>query len=124
MRVVDSSGWIEYFTDGPNAEAYSPHVAADDVVTPTIVLYEVYKVLRREASEEHALRAAAHLQSTQVVDLDGALALEAAEVSIEHRLAMADAIVYATARRYNADLYTGDADLAGLHGVTYLALPP
>jgi len=124
MRVIDSSAWIEFFTDGPNAEAYAPHIEASDVVTPSIVVYEVYRILRREAPEEQALRAVAHLQTTIVAELDVALALEAAEVGLEHGLAMADAIVYATARSHEAELLTSDADLAHLPGVTYFPKLP
>jgi toxin FitB len=123
MRLIDSSGWIAYFTDGPCAEDYAAHVGADDVITPTIVIYEVYKIIRRGASEEQALVVAAHLEATTVIDLDPDLALEAAELSLEHGLAMADAVVYATACRYGAELFTSDADLAGLPGVTYVAKP-
>lgn len=120
MRVIDSSGWIDYFTDGPSAETYAPHVEASDVLTPTVVLYEVYKVIRGRWSEQQAITAAAHMQRTTVVDLSPAVALHAAEVSLEHRLAMADAIVYASARSHQAELYTSDADLADLPGVTYI----
>jgi predicted nucleic acid-binding protein len=120
VTVIDSSGWIEFFTDGPQAEHYAPYVMGEGIITPTIVLYEVYKIIRREATEEQALMAAAHLQAKTVVALDETLALEAAEASLEHGLAMADAIVFATARRYDAELATGDADLGELPGVTFL----
>ena len=120
MRVIDSSGWIEYFTNGPVADFYEPHITAPDILTPSIVLYEVYKLIRREGTEEQALIAAAQLQNTTIVELDASLALEAAEISLTHHLAMADAIVYATALRFEAELFTSDTDLKALPGVTYI----
>jgi predicted nucleic acid-binding protein len=119
--LVDSSGWIEFFTEGPNARRYGRYLEkASDLVTPSIVLYEVYKLIKRERTEEEALLAAAQIQKTRVVPLSDSLALAAADVSLERRLAMADAIVYATAQAEGAELVTGDRDLRGLPGVTYL----
>jgi len=89
-------------------------------VTPTIAVYEVYKVLKRDVSEEDALQAVAQMLRTNVVPLGPTLALEAADTSLEHSLAMADAIIYATARAHAAELVTTDADLADLPGVTFL----
>jgi predicted nucleic acid-binding protein len=123
VRVIDSSGWIEYFTGGPLADSYGDLLQLDEVFTPTIVVYEVYKIIRREYSEQAAMIAVAKLRATQLVELDESLALTAAEVSLEHGLAMADAIVYATALREDAELVTSDADLAGLENVIYLPKP-
>ena len=121
MTLIDSSGWIEFFIDGSLAGAYARHLKhLQDIVTPSIVLYEVYKTVKRERGEEAALAAAAQMGKTQVVPLTDALALTAADVSLAHRLAMADAIVYATALAEGAHLITSDADLASLPGVTYL----
>ena len=90
-------------------------------MTPSIVLYEVYKVLKRDESEEDALRAAAQILKTNVVPLTETLALEAADLSLEHRLAMADAIVYATGRSQRAEIVTADADLGRLPGVVFFS---
>jgi predicted nucleic acid-binding protein len=121
MILVDSSGWIEFFTDGTNAREYGSYLEKTaSVVTPTVVLYEVYKLVKRERTEEEALLAAAQMQKTRVVPMSDSLALAAADVSLEFRLAMADSIVYATARSENAELLTSDADLRGLPGVTFL----
>jgi len=119
--LVDSSGWIEFYTAGTNAGRYGRYLRDPSaVVTPTVVLYEVYKLVKRERTEEEALLAAAQMQKTRVVPLSESLALAAADVSLEFRLAMADAIVYATARAEGAELVTGDADLRRLPGVTYV----
>lgn len=121
MTLVDSSGWIEFFIDGPLASTYAQHLKRlPDVVTPAIVLYEVYKTVKRERGEDAALAAAAQMGKTRVVPLTDTLALTAADVSLAHHLAMADAIVYATAMTEGARLVTSDADLAELPGVTYL----
>lgn len=93
----------------------------DEILTPTIVLYEVYKVLKRDASEENALQAVAQMLRTNVVPLGETLALEAADASLERALAMADAIVYTTARSQGAELVTTDSDLEGLPGVVFLS---
>ena len=124
MNLVDSSGWLEYFTDGPLANAYAHHLKAlDQVLTPTVVLYEVYKVIKRERTEEEALAAVAQIGKTRLVPLSDTIALTAADVSLAYRVAMADAIVYATSLTEKAKLVTSDADLASLPGVTYLKKP-
>ena len=121
MILVDSSGWIDFFTDGGNAGNYSSYLEElSQVVTPTIVLYEVYKLVKRERTEEEALLAAAQIQKTRIVPLSDSLALAAADVSLEFRLAMADSIVYATALAEDAELVTSDSDLRNLPGVTFL----
>lgn len=121
MILVDSCGWLEVFTDGPAADAYAGLLSRpEELLVPTVVLYEVYKFLARTAGEETALRCSGFLQQARVVPLDAPLALEAADVSTKHRLAMADAVVYATALRHRAELATSDADLEGLPGVRFI----
>lgn len=122
MKVLlDSSGWIEFFTGGPLAERYAPYlISRYQLITPTIVLYEVYKKIKRERGEETALLFAGRLNATQVVQLTESIALLAADVSLLHGLAMADAIVYATAQDQGAEVVTGDADLKDLPGVVYI----
>ena len=106
--------------DGPLAGIYAQHLKhPNDVLTPTIVLYEVYKVVKRRRSEEEALTAAAQMGKTQLVPLNDTVALTAADASLTYQLAMADAIVYATALTHKAKLVTSDADLASLPGVVY-----
>lgn len=122
MKVVlDSSGWIEFFTDGPRADRYAAYFTPKyELITPTIVLYEVYKKIKRERGEETALLTAGRLNATQIVHLTESIAFLAADVSLQHGLAMADAIVYATAKDQDAEVVTGDADLKDLSGVVYI----
>ncbi len=80
MKLVDSSGWLEFFTDGPLAEQYAPHlVDLPQVITPTIVVYEVYKRIKRERSEEAALVAAAQLKKTRIILLTETIAIKAVD---------------------------------------------
>ncbi|MBI3318271.1 MAG: type II toxin-antitoxin system VapC family toxin [Candidatus Omnitrophica bacterium] len=121
MKLIDSSGWLEFFTDGPLAQTYASYLKnPHEIVTPSVVLYEVYKVIKRLRTEEEALAAAAQIGKTRLVPLDDQVALTAADVSLTHRLAMADSIIYATALMLGATLVTSDGDLAELPGVTYL----
>lgn len=121
MIVIDSSGWIEFFTDGSLADEYASRLRKlAAVVTPVIVIYEVYKRLKRALSEDDAVTAISAMQRSQVVAIDQEIALTAADLSLEHGLAMADALVLATARKFNAELVTSDRDFEQVIGVTYL----
>jgi len=122
MNVVDSSAWLEFFADGPNAAAFAkPIEATRSLIVPTLSLFEVFKRVSKQRSEDEALRAIAIMEQGRVVDLDRATALEAARLAIEHRIAMADSVMLATAQRHRATLWTQDADFEGLPGVKYLA---
>ncbi len=124
MIVVDSSGWLEFLTDGPLGDEYAKRLRQPSaVVTPTIILYEVYKHAKRLRGEEGGLEAVAAMQKTVVVPLNDDLALVAADLSIEHKLPMADAIILATARMFEAEVITSDADFELVAGVTYLPKP-
>lgn len=123
MISVDSYGWVERFTDGPKATAYNKIIDGarpSDLVTSVVVLYEVYKKVKKTKGEETALEAVAALGQTKVVPVDQTLSLEAADYSLEHGLHFADSLVYATARQLSAPLYTSDEDLKGLKGVTFV----
>lgn len=121
MNVVDSSGWLEYFADGPGAGFFASAVEdTGALVVPVIALYEVFKRMLAQRGERDALRAAAQMRQGRVVDLDAATALDAARLSLAHRLAMADSLILATARRFNAVLWTQDADFEGMEGVRYV----
>jgi predicted nucleic acid-binding protein len=120
---VDSYGWVERFTNGPKAPGYNRVIEgarSEELVTSVVVLYEVYKKIKRIKGEEIALEAVAVLSQTKIVTIDQTLSLEAADYSLEHGLHMGDALVYATARQYSAELYTSDEDLKGLAGVTFV----
>jgi predicted nucleic acid-binding protein len=122
--VIDSSGWIEFFTDGPLADDYARRLRnLSSIVTPVVVIYEVYKRLKRELSEDDGIVAVSAMQRTQVVPLDQETALSAADLSLEHGLAMADAMVLATALKFHAELVTSDRDFEHIPGVTYLPKP-
>jgi predicted nucleic acid-binding protein len=123
--VIDSSGWVEFFTDGALADEYAKRLRdLPAVVTPVIVLYEVYKRLKRDLSEDDAIIAISAMQRTRIVAITQDLALSAADLSLEHDLAMADALILATANAFRAELVTSDADFEGIADVTYLAKPP
>lgn len=120
MKLIDSFGWIEYFSDGPLATKYAPYIEdvnENNTVTPTVVVYEVYKRLKKEKGEQVALEAYAQMTRSKLVPLDDALALSAADTSLKMGLAMADSIVFTTAKIFSADLVTSDPDLKGLNGV-------
>lgn len=122
MNVVDSSAWLEYFADGANAAAFAkPIESTASLLVPALCLYEVFKRVCQQRDEEAALRAVAMMEQATVVDLDRVTALEAARLSLLHRLPMADSVVLATARRHDALLWTQDADFEGLEGVRYFA---
>jgi predicted nucleic acid-binding protein len=121
--IVDSSGWVEYLGDGPKAKAYARFFEKDEaVVLPTIIIYEVFKKLLRERGISLAEQFFAHAR--QLVDntiaLDTGLAVQAAQLSAETGLPMADAIIYATANAVQAELITSDAHFSGLSGVTLI----
>lgn len=120
MNVVDSSGWLEYFANGPNADFFAPAIEdTAELVVPSISIYEVFKRVLQQQGHDEALQAIALMLQGKVVDLDASLALCAARVSIDCKLPMADSIMLATARAHDATLWTQDADLCGLDGVQY-----
>jgi predicted nucleic acid-binding protein len=120
MNVVDSSGWLEYFADGPNADFFAPAVEkVAELVVPSISIYEVFKRVLQQRDESDALQAVAVMQQGMVVDLDTAIALNAAKLSVELKLPMADSVMLATARAHNATLWTQDADFRDVEGVQY-----
>lgn len=122
MNVVDSSAWLEYFADGPNASVFAkPIEATRSLLVPTLSLFEVFKRVSQQRNEDAALGAIAVMEQGKIVDLDRATALEAATLAIEHRIAMADSIMLATALRHRATLWTQDADFDGLPSTKYYA---
>lgn len=119
-NVVDSSGWLEYFADGPGAGFFAPAIERPErLVVPTISLYEVFKRILQQRDESAALQAIALMQQGTVLDLSAALAIAAAKLASEKRLPMADSVMYASARAAGATLWTQDANFEGLPGVRY-----
>lgn len=122
MNVLDSSAWLEYFADGPNADEFAD-VAADpaSLLVPSVTLFEVFKRIRVQRDSDAALRAVAQMKRGEVVALDTDLAIMAAELSAELGLPLADSVILATARSAGATLWTQDADFRDLDGVEYRA---
>jgi predicted nucleic acid-binding protein len=119
--VVDSSGWIEYLRDGPNAATFAePIESRREVLVPSIALTEVVRFALRETDEATALEVAAQLQQRTVVPLDRDVALEAARLGVVHHLPLADSVILATARLHDAEIWTQDADFDGLDDVRYV----
>ncbi len=124
MNIVDSSGWLEYFSDGPNAEKFSSAIEDSAVlIVPAIIVYEVFKVILREATENDALQAIAAMQKGEVVDLTSGIAMKASKLSLKFSLPMADSIILSTARAYNCTVWTQDSDFEDIPGVNYFPKP-
>ncbi len=122
MNIVDSSGWLEFFADGPNAPFFAPPIQKPtELLVPTVSIYEVFKRILQQKEETDALRAVAAMQQGSVVPLDEGLALSAARLSIEAKLPMADSIMLAAARTAGATLWTQDKDFKDVEGVRYIA---
>jgi toxin FitB len=122
VNVVDSSGWLEYFAAGPNADFFAAAVeATDELIVPTVSVCEVFKRVSQQRGEGDALQAVALMQQGDVVDLSIHLALEAARTSMTLGIPMADSIILATAQSSDATLWTQDADFADIDGVRYVA---
>ena len=121
MMIIDSCGWLEWFASGGLADTYRPYLEQrDQILVPAIIIYEVYKVLKREISEEKALLAVGYMNQLQVIPIDETLALAAADISLNEKLAMADAIIAAVARIRQCTIITSDADLKDQPQVTYI----
>jgi predicted nucleic acid-binding protein len=121
MNVVDSSGWLEYFADGENADFFAPAIEnPQELIVPAISMYEVFKRILQQRDEGEALRAVAAMAQGRIVELDMRIALEAARLSLEEKLPMADSIILMTSRLYNAVLWTQDSDFEAVEGVEYV----
>jgi len=124
MNIVDSSGWLEFFVDGPNAFFFAPAIQRPaELFVPTVSLYKVFKRILQQKEETDALRAVAAMQQGAVLPLDEGLALSAARLSLDARLPLADSIMLASARTAGAALWTQDKDFEGMEGVHYIEAP-
>ena len=122
MNVVDSSGWLEYLTDGPNADDFSePLIDTDSLIVPSICVFEVFKVVLRERDEDSALLAISLMKQGKIVDLSFELAAEAAKVSHDLKIPMADSIIVTTAKLFDATIWTQDSDFENLQNVRFIS---
>ena len=122
MNVVDSSGWIEYFDDGANADFFTAPIRdVENLLVPAICAYEVFKRMCLKLGEEDALRAIGFMSLGREVDLNREIAISAAQISLELKLAMADSLILATARAYNATLWTQDEHFKNIPVVKFIA---
>jgi predicted nucleic acid-binding protein len=120
MNVVDSSGWLEYFADGPNAYFFEPPILdLKNLLVPTLNLFEVFKRIMQQKDEGAAIQAIAVMQQGMVVELSAALALDAARLSVELKITMDDSIMLATSRSFDSVLWTQDSDFKGLNDVKF-----
>ncbi len=120
MNIVDSSAWLAYFADDRNAEYFAePIENTAELLVPSITLAEVFKIILRQRDEDVALTAIAQMEQGQVIVLDSRLAIDAAHYGIKHKLPLADSIIYATAMKYDAIVWTHDNDFELLNGVKY-----
>ncbi len=120
MNIVDSSGWLSYFADEPNAKHFQPAIQKTELlIVPVITIYEVFKVVLRESSENSALQVIAAMQKGDVIDLTTKLAVTASKISLEHKLPMADSLILSTAKHYKATIWTQDIDFKDIQGVMY-----
>lgn len=122
MNLVDSSGWLEYFADEPNADFFAPEIEdTENLIVSSINIYEVFKIVLQQRGEEAALQAVSLMQQGKVVDLNSSIAMKAAKISVKLKLPFADSVILATARLYNSILFTQDADFKDIQGVKYIA---
>lgn len=120
MNLVDTSGWIEYFFSGPNANFFAkPIEKTEELLIPTICMYEVFKKVNIVADEAKALQVVAQMRQGTVVDLTEDIAISASLISIKHKLPMADSMIYATAKAHDAITWTQDQDFENMPRVNY-----
>jgi len=120
MNVIDSSAWLSYFAGDANAKIFSrPIENIEKLIVPSITLTEVFKCISRQRSEDMALEAIAHMEQGKVITLDSTLAIDAAQYGLKYKLPLADSIIYATARKLDALIWTQDVDFKSLEGVKY-----
>ena len=121
INLVDSCGWLEFFADGPNASFFEKPLAQTEyLIVPSLCIYEVFKSILRQKDEDAALQAISVMRQGRVIDIDTPIALSAAKISLNLSLPLADSIIIATARAYDALIWTQDADFKGIEEVSYI----
>jgi predicted nucleic acid-binding protein len=122
MNIVDSSGWLEFFSGGPNSKHFAfPLLDPSSLIVPVITIYEVFKVVLREAGENEALQSIAAMQKGKIIDLTIALAMSASKLGIQHNLPMADSIILATANAYQCTIWTQDSHFENIPKVKFFS---
>jgi predicted nucleic acid-binding protein len=125
MVIVDSCGWLEWFTDGSLADKYQEYLAdQDNLLVPAIILYEVYEILKREVGEEKSLLAVGYMKDSPIIPLDETIALAAADIALQESLAMADAIIIATSLFHSCTIISSDSDLKDQINVKFIPKMP
>ena len=120
MNIADSSCWLEYLMGTEIGATVAPVIENPaELIVPTITLYEVYKKLLAEKSEEYALNVISYMQTGKVIELNSGLSLSAAQISRKHKLPMADSIIYATSLHYSAVLFSCDRHFKDIPGIQY-----
>lgn len=120
MNIVDSSAWLSWFADDNNAAHFAPVIEnSKNLLVPSITLTEVFKRILQQRDENSALTAIAHMRQGKIIHLDEHLAVDAAYYGQQHKLPLADSIIYATAKKHKATIWTQDADFKGLDGVKF-----
>ncbi|MBN2364761.1 MAG: type II toxin-antitoxin system VapC family toxin [Calditrichaeota bacterium] len=121
MNLIDSSGWLEYFANGKNADFFAAAIEdTENLIVSTINLYEVFKKVTQERDENSALEAIALMQQGKIIDTDESISLSSAKLSIELKLPMADSIILSTAKIFSATLWTQDSDFKDIPGIKYI----
>ncbi|KAF0106348.1 MAG: PilT domain-containing protein [Anaerolineaceae bacterium] len=125
MNIIDSSGWLEYFSDERNADFFAPAIEdTEHLLVPAICIYEVFKRVMQQRGLTAARANVSDMLAGQVIELNTPLALSAAEISVELKLPMADSIILASARLHNATLWTQDEHFEEIEGVRYIEKKP
>ena len=120
MNVVDTSGWLEYFSDGLNADKFlAPLQDSSSLIVPVITIYEVFKIVLRESSENEALQAIAAMENGQVIELTTSIAMASSRLSLKHNLPMADSLILSTAQLYGCTIWTQDSDFKNIPDVKF-----
>ena len=120
MNIVDSSAWLEFFSDGNNANKFKkPLSDIEKLIVPSITIFEVFKIILREKDENNALQGIALMKQGQIIELSTEIAMTAAVISLKNKIPMADSIILATAKKYNATIWTQDSDFKDMPNVKY-----
>ena len=121
MNIVDSSGWLEYFAEGGNADFFAPAIEdTKNLLVPVICIYKVFKKLLQQSGDNEAQIHVSDMKQGKIIEIDESLALSAAKLSADLKLPMADSLILATARANNAILWTQDEHFKDLDGVRYI----